>query len=63
MADTNSRNGVRGVITMSDPHRGKQRALAARGATLALVLGVIAFLLQTAATATPSWGYFGSPEG
>lgn len=64
MADTNSRHGVRGIVTTNDSSDwGKQRALAARGATVALVIGVIAFLLQAAVTFTPAWGYFGSPYG
>lgn len=63
MADT-SRQGVRGIIgTTGDSQRGEQRALAARGATGALALGIIAVVLQAAATATPAWGYFTNPDG
>ena len=64
MADTNNRQGVRGVAgTTSDPHRGEKRALAARAACGVLVLGVFATILQSAVTAIPQWGYFKNPDG
>lgn len=63
MADPRNRQGVRGIAaTATDPRRGKQRALAARGAAGALVLGILAVVLQSAATATPAWGYFTTPD-
>ncbi|XP_044578828.1 uncharacterized protein LOC123261309 isoform X1 [Cotesia glomerata] len=63
MADPRNRQGVRGIAaTATEPRRGKQRALAARGAAGALVLGILAVVLQSAATATPAWGYFTTPE-
>lgn len=64
MADTSNHQGVRGIATTtSDPRRAEQRALAARGAMGALILGVLAVVLQSAATATPMWGYFTNPDG
>ncbi|KAK0095973.1 hypothetical protein PV326_006872 [Microctonus aethiopoides] len=63
MADTSNHQSVRGIATTtSDPRRGEQRALAARGAMGALILGVLAVVLQSAATATPMWGYFTNPD-
>ncbi|XP_034935562.1 uncharacterized protein [Chelonus insularis] len=62
MADPRNRQDVRGITIPSDPQRGKQRALAARGAAGALLLGVLAVVLQSAATATPAWGYFTTPD-
>ena len=46
-----------------DPKRGERRALAARGALWALGLGVLAFILQSVATGTPTWAYFHNPDG
>uniref|UniRef100_A0A6V7JLD9 Uncharacterized protein n=1 Tax=Bracon brevicornis TaxID=1563983 RepID=A0A6V7JLD9_9HYME len=51
------------VGTSPDAERGRQRALAARGATGALVLGILAVILQSAAVGTPAWGYFVNPDG
>ncbi|XP_043274157.1 uncharacterized protein [Venturia canescens] len=63
MADTNNRHGVHGVAsTAGDPLRGEKRALAARVASGALALGVLAVVLQSAATATPAWGYYTNPD-
>ncbi|XP_012282288.1 uncharacterized protein LOC105700722 [Orussus abietinus] len=63
MADSSSRQGVRAVVeTPADARRSERRALAARGAAGALALGVVALVLQAAATATPSWGYYRNPD-
>ncbi|KAK2579759.1 hypothetical protein KPH14_011098 [Odynerus spinipes] len=60
----NNRQGVRAVATTTnDPRRNEKRAVAARGAAGALALGVLAVVLQSAATATPTWGYFNNPDG
>lgn len=70
MADSRQRTqdqprSVRGVVGFADqdPRRGEKRAVAARCAMWALCLGVFACVLQTAATATPTWAYFHNPDG
>lgn len=63
MADTNDHRTVGDVATRVDPLRGQRRALAARGAAVALVLGILALVLQAAATAVPAWGEFYNPDG
>lgn len=56
--------GVRAVATTTtDPQRSEKRAVAARGAAGALALSVVALVVQSAATATPTWGYFTNPDG
>ncbi|KAF7386758.1 hypothetical protein HZH66_011210 [Vespula vulgaris] len=56
-------HGVRAVATTTtDPRRNEKRAVAARGAAGALALSVLAVVLQSAATATPAWGYFTNPD-
>lgn len=61
---TSIRQGVRAVATTTtDPQRGEMRAVAARGAAGALALSVVALVIQSAATATPTWGYFTNPNG
>ncbi|XP_015593208.1 uncharacterized protein LOC107266826 [Cephus cinctus] len=63
MANTNGHRGVRDVATTTpDLQLGRKRALAARGAAGALALGILAVVLQAAATATPQWGYFSNPD-
>ncbi|XP_025262751.1 uncharacterized protein LOC105251270 [Camponotus floridanus] len=55
--------GVRAVATTTtDPQRSEKRAVAARGAAGALALGVVALVVQSAATGTPTWGYFSNPD-
>ncbi|GAB1862003.1 hypothetical protein CAJAP_03082 [Camponotus japonicus] len=55
--------GVRAVATTTtDPQRSERRAVAARGAAGALALGVVALVVQSAATGTPTWGYFSNPD-
>ena len=56
---------VRGVVGFADadPRRNERRALAARCAMWALCLGVLACVLQSAATGTPTWAYFHNPDG
>lgn len=62
--DSNSRQGVRAVATTTtDPQRSEKRAVAARGAAGALALSILALVLQSATTATPTWGYFTNPDG
>lgn len=62
--DSSNRQGVRAVATTTtDPHRSEKRAVAARGAAGALALSILAVVLQSAATATPTWGYFTNPDG
>ncbi|XP_025156347.1 uncharacterized protein LOC105192099 isoform X2 [Harpegnathos saltator] len=57
--DPSVRQGVRAVATTTtDPQRNEKRALAARGAAGALALSVLALVVQAAATATPTWGYY-----
>ncbi|KAG7206361.1 hypothetical protein KM043_003730 [Ampulex compressa] len=61
--DSSNRQGVRAVATTTtDPRRSKKRAVAARGAAGALALSVLAVVLQSAATAIPTWGYFTNPD-
>lgn len=61
--DSSNRQGVRAVATTTtDPHRSEKRAVAARGAAGALALSILAVVLQSAATATPTWGYFTNPD-
>lgn len=62
--DSSIRQGVRAVATTTtDPQRSERRAVAARSAAGALALSVVALVLQSAATATPTWGYFTNPDG
>lgn len=62
--DPSIRQGVRAVATTTtDPQRSEKRAVAARGAAGALALSVVALVVQAAATATPTWGYFSNPDG
>ncbi|KAK1135972.1 hypothetical protein K0M31_000542 [Melipona bicolor] len=62
--DSNNRQGVRAVATTTtDPQRSEKRAVAARGAAGALALSILALVLQSATTATPTWGYFTNPDG
>ncbi|KZC07560.1 hypothetical protein WN55_08331 [Dufourea novaeangliae] len=62
--DSSNRQDVRAVATTTtDPQRSEKRAVAARGAAGALALSVLAVVLQSAATATPTWGYFTNPDG
>lgn len=62
--DSSVRQGVRAVATTTtDPQRSEKRAVAARGAAGALALSVVALVVQSAATATPTWGYFTNPDG
>ncbi|XP_076375801.1 uncharacterized protein LOC143258995 [Megalopta genalis] len=61
--DSSNRQDVRAVATTTtDPQRSEKRAVAARGAAGALALSVLAVVLQSAATATPTWGYFTNPD-
>ncbi|XP_026675122.1 uncharacterized protein LOC108631833 isoform X2 [Ceratina calcarata] len=61
--DSSNRQGVRAVATTTtDPQRSEKRAVAARGAAGALALSILAVVLQSAATATPTWGYFTNPD-
>ncbi|KOX73864.1 hypothetical protein WN51_13942 [Melipona quadrifasciata] len=61
--DSNNRQGVRAVATTTtDPQRSEKRAVAARGAAGALALSILALVLQSATTATPTWGYFTNPD-
>ncbi|XP_032675675.1 uncharacterized protein LOC116846228 [Odontomachus brunneus] len=61
--DPSIRQGVRAVATTTtDPQRSEKRAFAARGAAGALALSVVALVVQAAATATPTWGYFTNPH-
>ncbi|KAI4484040.1 hypothetical protein M0804_007496 [Polistes exclamans] len=61
--NNNRHQGVRAVATTTtDPRRSEKRAVAARGAAGALALSVLAVVLQSAATATPHWGYFNNPD-
>lgn len=61
--DSSNRQGVRAVATTTtDPHRSEKRAVAARGAAGALALSILAVVLQSAATATPTCGYFTNPD-
>lgn len=58
------RQGVRAVATTTtDPQRSEKRAVVARSAAGALALSVVALVVQSAATATPTWGYFTNPDG
>ncbi|KAH0956692.1 hypothetical protein HN011_007414 [Eciton burchellii] len=60
---SSTRQGVRAVATTTtDPQRSEKRAVAARGAAGALALSVVALVVQSAATATPTWGYFTNPD-
>ncbi|KAL6257829.1 hypothetical protein P5V15_011423, partial [Pogonomyrmex californicus] len=57
------RQGVRAVATTTtDPQRNEKRAIAARGAAGAVALSIVALVVQSAATATPTWGYFTNPD-
>ncbi|XP_031834728.1 uncharacterized protein LOC116427938 [Nomia melanderi] len=61
--DSSNRQDVRAVATTTtDPQRSEKRAVAARGAAGALALSILAVVLQSAATATPTWGYFTNPD-
>ncbi|CAL7936434.1 unnamed protein product [Xylocopa violacea] len=61
--DSSNRQGVRAVATTTtDPQRNEKRAVAARGAAGALALSILAVVLQSATTATPTWGYFTNPD-
>ncbi|XP_054006621.1 uncharacterized protein LOC128891250 isoform X2 [Hylaeus anthracinus] len=61
--DSSNRQDVRAVATTTtDPQRSEKRAVAARSAAGALALSVLAVVLQSAATATPTWGYFTNPD-
>ncbi|XP_076760072.1 uncharacterized protein LOC143428814 [Xylocopa sonorina] len=61
--DSSNRQGVRAVATTTtDPQRSEKRAVAARGAAGALALSILAVVLQSATTATPTWGYFTNPD-
>lgn len=40
----------------------EKRGLATRGAAGVLALGILALALQSAAAATPTWGYFSNPD-
>lgn len=61
--DPSNRQDVRAVATTTtDPQRSEKRAVAARGAAGALALSILAVVLQSAATATPTWGYFTNPD-
>ncbi|XP_076303674.1 uncharacterized protein LOC143221901 [Lasioglossum baleicum] len=61
--DSTNRQDVRAVATTTtDSQRNEKRAVAARGAAGALALSVLAVVLQSAATATPTWGYFTNPD-
>ncbi|XP_076237673.1 uncharacterized protein LOC143181224 [Calliopsis andreniformis] len=61
--DSSNRQDVRAVATTTtDPRRSEKRAVAARGAAGALALSILAVVLQSAATATPTWGYFTNPD-
>jgi len=61
---SSTRQGVRAVATTTtDPHQNEKRALAARGAAGALAVSVVALVIQSAATGTPTWGYFTNPAG
>ncbi|XP_050583206.1 uncharacterized protein LOC126918829 [Bombus affinis] len=61
--DSSSRQGVRAVATTTtDPQRSEKRAVAARGAAGALALSILALVLQSVTTATPTWGYFTNPD-
>ncbi|XP_012059402.1 PREDICTED: uncharacterized protein LOC105622595 [Atta cephalotes] len=60
---SNTRQGVRAIATTTtDPQRSEKRAVAARGAAGALALSVVALVVQSATTATPTWGYFTNPD-
>lgn len=60
---SSTRQGVRAIATTTtDPQRSEKRAVAARGAAGALALSVVALVVQSAATATPTWGYFTNPD-
>lgn len=61
---SSTRQSVRAIATTTtDPQRSEKRAVAARGAAGALALSVVALVVQSAATATPTWGYFTNPDG
>ncbi|XP_046746726.1 uncharacterized protein LOC124411571 isoform X2 [Diprion similis] len=63
MAESNNHHqSHRGMMTVQ-PTLDEKRALAARGAAGVLALGILALVLQSAATATPTWGYFSNPDG
>lgn len=61
---SNIRQGVRAVATTTtDPQQNERRACAARSAAGALAVSVAALVIQSAATGTPTWGYFTNPTG
>jgi len=61
---SSTRQSVRAIATTTtDPQRSEKRAVAARGAAGALALSVVTLVMQSAATATPTWGYFTNPDG
>ncbi|XP_046622948.1 uncharacterized protein LOC124306370 isoform X1 [Neodiprion virginianus] len=62
MAESNNHHqSHRGMMTVQ-PTLDEKRAVAARGAAGVLAVGVLALVLQSAAAATPTWGYFSNPD-